>query len=420
VSSSQRDRRGISLLEIMISIGIVGIGLIGVASLIPLAHYKAEQGVREERKALFGKRAYREFFVSGFDRPGSFLATGQGTPFWVWLTPQTPYGIYNGMTGQIIPQTYCFDPHWVAAKIPQAVTIAALFPALGPPAAQVPRITVLTYRPETFRESLLIQGATPALASNRMAAFVNNSNPARISLAQADQVFRIHDDLLVESPNSPSGVAPQVGVNILARPDLPNDIARQTYLSESFGAYAQPVGVKRLSGGNFSWMATLVPELNSVINPSNPNAIAPYVTNRYRLSIVIFNQRDLLGNYNEEVVAQVQLPPDSMISGAAKEIVIVEVGPNPPVAENVGVRHIRQGDWIALMQKVPMPPPLGVYTRLQWYQVLSTDEQDADTTMVRQLSLSGPDWNPDWSQPIFAIYLRNVETVYEKTVELQQ
>jgi hypothetical protein len=398
---SSLQRRGISLLEIMISIGIVGIGLIGVASLIPLAHHKAEQGVREERKALFGKRAYREFFVNGFDRPGSFLATGQGTPYWVWLTPQTPYGIYNGLTGQIIPQAYCFDPHWVAAKMPQAVTTPALFPTFGPTAAQVPRITVLTYRPEQFRESLLMQGATPAVASNRMAAFVS-ANPIMISLAQADQVFRIHDDLVVESP------------------DDPNDIARQTYLSEPYGAYTQPVGVKRLSGGNFSWMATLVPELNSALNPSNPNVVAPYFTNRYQLSIVIFNQRDLLGNYNEEVVAQVQLPPNSMISGAAKDIVIAELGPDPPVVENVGVRHIRQGEWIALVQKVPMPPPMGVFTRLHWYQVMSTDEQDSDTTLVRQLSLSGPDWNPDWSQPIYAVYLRNVETVYEKTVELQQ
>jgi hypothetical protein len=391
-------RRGISLLEIMISIGVVGIGLLGVASMIPLAHHKAAQGVREERKSLFGKRAYREFFIQEFHRPGSFVSAGQGTPYWIWLGGQNPYDIYSGMTGQIVPQTYCFDPHWVSARLALSQSSRA-FPEIAPPAAQVPRVTVLAYRPENFRESLIMQGAAPVLASNRAMALV--ANPRPISFVHAEQIFRLHDDIDVILPKNP------------------NEIARQNYLSESFGAYAQPVGVKQLASGSFSWMATLVPELNSTINPMNPNQIAPYATNRYRLSIVIFNQRNLLSTFAEEVVAQVESPPNSMLGGMSKEIVISEIGPNPPITENVGVRHIRQGDWLALVQKVPMPPPLGLFTRLQWYQVTSTDEQDGDTVLMRQLSLSGPDWNPDWSQPIYAVYLRNLETVYEKSVELQ-
>jgi hypothetical protein len=115
-------------------------------------------------------------------------------------------------------------------------------------------------------------------------------------------------------------------------------------------------------------------------------------------------------------------PPNSLITGAAKDIAIQELGNSPPIAENVGVRHIRPGDWIALVQKLPLPPPQPAFTQLRWYQVMSTDEQDSNTTMVRQLSLSGADWNPIWdaNYPIYAIYLRNVETVYEKTVQLQQ
>jgi hypothetical protein len=122
----------------------------------------------------------------------------------------------------------------------------------------------------------------------------------------------------------------------------------------------------------------------------------------------------------QEVVALVAPPPNSLMIGAVKEIVVSEIAanPGPPVPENVGVRHIRGGDWIALVQKTILPPQQ-VYTRLVWYQVVSTDEQQSDTTMERHLSLNGPDWNPDWTQPLYAVYLRNVETVLEKTVELQ-
>ena len=58
----------------MISIGVVGVGLIGVAALIPLAHYKAAQGVREDRKALTGRRAFREFRIRDLARPGDMAS----------------------------------------------------------------------------------------------------------------------------------------------------------------------------------------------------------------------------------------------------------------------------------------------------------------------------------------------------------
>ena len=68
----------------MISIGVVGIGLIGVASLIPLAHYKAAQGIRDDRKSMMGRRAFREFRIRDFDRPGD-MSNPSGAPnpfFW--------------------------------------------------------------------------------------------------------------------------------------------------------------------------------------------------------------------------------------------------------------------------------------------------------------------------------------------------
>jgi hypothetical protein len=62
--------------------------------------------------------------------------------------------IYNG--DKIIPQTYCFDPHGVAAQFART-----RFPETGPVTAQVPRITVRSFRPEDFREWLLAHKADP-------------------------------------------------------------------------------------------------------------------------------------------------------------------------------------------------------------------------------------------------------------------
>ena len=58
-----RSRRAISLLEVLISIGVLAIGLLGVVALIPIASQKAEQGARQNAIASYGRRAFREFAI---------------------------------------------------------------------------------------------------------------------------------------------------------------------------------------------------------------------------------------------------------------------------------------------------------------------------------------------------------------------
>ena len=385
--SFRRNRAGISLLEIMISIGIVGIGLLGVAALIPLAHYKAAEGVREERKALFGKRAFREFVARGFHRPGTNVSVPGTTPtaYWMWDFQGRWFDVYQGKEFQLTPQAYCFDPHGVAAAPPNDARRWG-FPvkrAGVPDSLLSPRVTVCGYRPHDFP---------------------NFSDPYLLSFPAAEEIFRLRDDVIVEPPE-----------NI-------DDIAYLSYLTESVGSNSPPIASKRATGGSFSWMATLVPELNSALDPAQPGIVVPYLTNRYQLSIVVFNQRDLSGLYAEETVAQIDTQ-NSLLSGPAKEILIEQVAPfispTPTLEEerSVGVRNIRQGDWIALVQR--LLPPQFPYTHLQWYQVQSTDELDTEYATRRQLSLSGPDWNPNPLQPIYAVYVRNVVSVYQKSIELQ-
>ena len=56
-------RRGLSLVEILISIFIVSIGLLGVAALLPIAHHDSKQGTLDDLSALVGKHAWRDFSI---------------------------------------------------------------------------------------------------------------------------------------------------------------------------------------------------------------------------------------------------------------------------------------------------------------------------------------------------------------------
>ena len=163
----RRRRPGISLLEIMWSIGIVGIGLIGVAALIPLAHHKAAQGIQEDRKTLFGKRAFREFRVRGMDRPGSI-----SLPLWFWDRPDGQQPFDN--QGRLVRQVYCLDPTMVAVAREQGSSLFA-FPA-GPQCPwTVPRLTLLHSPPR-----------------------MPGVQPPTMTLAQAQEVFALRDDLVMQ------------------------------------------------------------------------------------------------------------------------------------------------------------------------------------------------------------------------------
>lgn len=364
--TTRRRRLGISLLEIMISIGIVGIGLIGVAALIPLAHHKAAQGVQEDRKSLFGKRAFREFRVRGMDRPGTISSPA-------WFCNSLDGGqqqLFNPQTGRPIRRAYCLDPLLVAARDQQNRPGLFLFPA--PPAGK-------NFGPWNILRLTLLPSPSGL------------SSQGFMTLTQAQEVFTLRDDLVLPQ-STDQNVPSQLG-----------------YLSLKVGG--RNVSTKMLSGGTYSWLATLVPD------PLD-------LTDAYALSIVVFQGRNLLAPIPEEITAQV-VPELSMVSGLVKDVTLKQLTPpiTPPDGD-FGLKQLRAGDWILLGQELPASPPLRPLPvqLLKWYRVVTVDQTDDTDEMVRHATLDGPDWNVDLVRgpPLFAVYLRGVVAVYEKTVRLHE
>jgi len=268
-----RQRSGISLLEILISIGVVGIGLLGVASLIPLAHYKATEGVREERKALFGKRAFRDFTTLSYDHVGSLMR-----PRWNQSLPnQVQNRLFDPATGAFAHRTYVFDPHWVAATrslnrdsghafvFPDNFYYPPgnSFPVVGQVDINIPRVEIRVSS-DAYLESQLLRDPSSALNAT---AYANAlfQQPLWLGIAQADEIFRLRDDIVLNETI-----------------EDPNDLRRTSYLVDANGNRD-----KLVSAGSFSWMATLVPELKT------DRDFGTHATSRYLMSIVIFNKRDL-------------------------------------------------------------------------------------------------------------------------------
>ncbi|HTQ38488.1 MAG TPA: prepilin-type N-terminal cleavage/methylation domain-containing protein, partial [Pirellulales bacterium] len=81
-------RRGISLLEVLISIGVMAVGMLSIAALIPVGGVQVNKANIEERKATLGQNAYRDFQIRG-------LGTIPTLPDPTTLTPSQITAIQN-------------------------------------------------------------------------------------------------------------------------------------------------------------------------------------------------------------------------------------------------------------------------------------------------------------------------------------
>ena len=113
VRSRRRVRGGVSLLEVLFSIGVAMIGLVGIASLLPLAGALARRGAVVDAAASVGANSVRQFSARGMAKPDN----------WRW---------YNGtafttvtLPGTDIPQpgmSFCLDPYLIGQIDPTDAT----------------------------------------------------------------------------------------------------------------------------------------------------------------------------------------------------------------------------------------------------------------------------------------------------------
>jgi prepilin-type N-terminal cleavage/methylation domain-containing protein len=97
-----KTRRGVTLLEVLIAIGIVSVGILGTMATLIVAGHQASAGISADAIDRLGRSAVDEFTIRGFDRPvgpdGTWAAIPAGLP------PHPRPG-----------RSYCLDPSFVAS-----------------------------------------------------------------------------------------------------------------------------------------------------------------------------------------------------------------------------------------------------------------------------------------------------------------
>lgn len=189
------NRRGISLLEVLISIGVTSVGLLGVLALVPLGGAQARQGQVSERAPVIGLSAFAEIRNRDMLRQANWL-----------------YSNGTNVVAGASPVTFCLDPLSVATN----GTTVAQFPQYG--SVNVPRLTL------------------------------SNGAGGAMSLPMAKSIFMSQDDLRIAFPGS--------GTLLLDAPAdrslSPQQVWNQTKDS------ADP-SVRRQSAESMSWLMTVHP-----------------------------------------------------------------------------------------------------------------------------------------------------------------
>ncbi len=383
VEPAGRRRRGLTLMEVMFAIGVVMIGMLGIAVLVPIAGKAAKDGASYDRAARVGLNAVREFHLREMGRPEN------------WLFPDyTAAGRPNART-----VAFCIDPRFVAVN--NQLNMAA-----GDPRRFFP-YSIAANMPAMRRISL-----------RRWSPNLPNSSLMDLSLA--NEIFMGNDDLLIDAP---------------ADPLLP---AQQVYYSQNA---ASPD--KRQTDGEFSWMATVSPRIDKWAPPtgSAPDtytlSIVVFQGRDSALAVDGISERWAIiphtlqysGFYGDGLsggdVALVDKSLYSQLSGGTA--VASSATPYQDLL-------VKRGQWILLARNVVFG--VNVYPQFSWYKVTEADPDELQSATsseltgsppaglpIRHVTLFGQDWNPirspNAAEQTFAYIVPGVVAVYEKTIRLE-
>lgn len=416
-------RDGATVLEVIFSIGIVAVGLLGTLIIIPVAGNRVTQGTIADNADRAGRNAIRQFDVMQMGRQDMWTRY-RTTPDPEQYLPFHP---------TVAEPAFCIDPLFISTHVYNQsnnganVSIAVsrkieFFPYLPPTSTSEARMRRVSLRrfpgaPHNLLLPNVVDYTSPPAVRFQMG----------MPLEQAYQGFMTQDDLVF---------------------DLPDDrtlVPEQKFDSNS---------AKRQFDGKYTWMVTLSPK-----GMSYSTSATFTNTDLYTLSFIVFHRRDMSMAFHYGDPTKEEPDPERLVYADFRWDPTAPDSPpdsTDPLAPGAGIgggnvwfktiQHdrngngnvnddlhwsqdleVRKGDWVMLSAKVVLGGTNAPVSVFRWYRVLSADEEvpgNAGAGFARAVTLLGPDWTDviaaqGTSQATQATLLNGVVAVYEKTIHLE-
>jgi hypothetical protein len=360
-------RTAISLLEVLICIGIVAIGLLSVAALIPVGGVQVQKANVQERKATLGLNAFREFQIRGMDNVQNWVR--YNSPNWIGYLPLN-------LTASLAP----LSPGFPDQPYLPPIAIDPLMVAVGQSEGKSAAVS-------TFPANYIGGPLLPRLTLTSAASFsAGTYTPVR---SLADMIYATADDVIS---------------------DIPSDV------SQTGSTALDANSMKHNSNGEFTWLATITPSFASPVTfdtvASTATMQSPQPTNQYALSIVVFDRRILSTpapateeQGQEEIVLAASATP-ATVSVNGGEFTLSDDSSSHTNA-SAKLDMLRPDQWIMLTRYVPYAysytDSTGVshtvyypWVEAKWFRVVAAGNLvQSGTIYSRQVTLAGADWEPD-------------------------
>ncbi|QDV67904.1 hypothetical protein Poly24_16090 [Rosistilla carotiformis] len=384
MSKSTQKRNGITLIEVMFAMGVMLIGLLGIASVIPVAANYARQTLENDIGTVYASHAVALINSSKFLEPKDLVFVNDETPGlgsdYLRNRPRREPGNFPAAGFQVgTTPSFCIDPWFLNHALSYRDTSgsvngfhAGVFPyydsdyspAVSPNATAMPTGDPNQF-PRLWRVFPEIITGSPAL-SRRIGGAIQS-------------VFQNDDSLSMEFPDDPTLYPQQIA-----------------YTSQ-VGA-ASNIAVRRLAEGHYSWIATVTPS-NSVI-----------AAGAMKLSVVIIRDRVFVPHPSNPLTSTsplnyaVSADAESNATNERLALITGAIGFVGGLGGSVTVEastdmndSIKAGQWVMLSQRNFNPSLPAVHV---WYEVNNVSEPSPSTSFTggwkRTVSLVGPDWpQPD-------------------------
>ena len=452
--SLQPPRSGISLTEVLIALGILTVGLLGVASVFPVGSWYMQKASIADQGSAIAQSVMNDAVARGMLNPSSWyvmvpnprsIAPTANPPWNQGFQCDGKYCPIPGNTGvftrpfatalsEAIAQTgaatdatmvnkqlgaaYVIDPMGVAAfAVPNNYWASNKFVYTFPASMnQLSQSTSATL----YNSAWQSWGNSPANTWPIRRATVQQSDGWQMSQSLASAMCSGTDDLAVDLPK---------------RDDRP---AIQNWDTVNIAGTQTPMA--RQWAGDFSWMMTVLPTTTAARNgmASNPEGFD------YQVSVVVFHKRPLPTSIPISANAGAESSNNSAIERGVRAKVL-STGPNggellleklngDGISESP-FSQLKTGNWIMLCGPHPNSSDSSPKFVLNWYQVLSIDKEGTgiqpsfDPNTQRVVALRGTQWpwrpatsltvNNDLSNNLCVAICKGVVAVHTKTLRME-
>lgn len=403
-SAFRLPHSAITLIEVLISMGILTIGLLGVAAIFPVGGHYMRKGEEADRGAAIAKAAFGEVVARGMLNPDLWMThitdgqfSNSDVPFGDRFRPallqyrrnrDSNFDAANpAMEAQaerdgnaLFGSAVVIDPLAVAHVLERNANSAlniSQFPAIVNPIIRYDAVddTRASWRPwQTAAPVRRLSLAMPVTDGGLLPI----GTPVYLSSDAADAIFRSNDDLAMRAADSD------------------DEPTRQLWSRTADGTT-----LARQSRGNYTWLVTIAPTSNAARDALATDPSKFY----YNVSVVVFNKRVLddfdANSTSSEKYLRGRVISKSLSGGELLLEPVSSITNDRDLFEN-----LKPGQWIMVFGPHTRSRSAEPALFLRWYRVLAVEGEEeqldasgAPTTSApdpanprRLVALRGPAW----------------------------